>query len=125
SEKRLQAKLSIGASSDPLEREADLVADQILKVPTHSAVSAAPPRIHRYAERAGGQLDAAPTGVDDVLASSGSLLNPALRQDMEQRFGHDFSRVRIHSGAAAERSAEQVNAHAYTVGHDIVFGAGR
>ncbi len=125
SEKRLQGKVSIGASSDPLEREADLVADQILKVPIHSAVSAVPPQIHRYAGRAGGQLDAVPSGVDDVLASSGSPLNPALRQDMEHRFGHDFSRVRIHSGAAAERSVEQVNAHAYTVGHDIMFAAGR
>ena len=44
---------------------------------------------------------------------------------MEQRFGHDFSRVRVHSGAAAEQSARDVNANAYTVGHNIVFGAGR
>jgi hypothetical protein len=44
---------------------------------------------------------------------------------MGQRFGHDFSRVRVHSGGAAEQSAREVNAHAYTVGHDIVFGAGR
>ena len=43
---------------------------------------------------------------------------------MEQRFGYDFSRVRVHSGAAAEQSARDVNAHAYTVGHNIVFGAG-
>jgi outer membrane protein OmpA-like peptidoglycan-associated protein len=44
---------------------------------------------------------------------------------MEQRFGHDFSRVRVHSGDAAEQSAEDVNAQAYTVGHNVVFGAGR
>jgi hypothetical protein len=44
---------------------------------------------------------------------------------MEQRFGHDFSRVRVHSGADAEQSALDVNANAYTVGHNIVFGAGR
>jgi hypothetical protein len=44
---------------------------------------------------------------------------------MEQRFGHDFSRVRVHSGAAAEQSARDVNAHAYTVGHDMVFAGGR
>ncbi|MDB4891345.1 MAG: peptidase superfamily protein [Gemmatimonadetes bacterium] len=124
-EKRLQARLRIGASGDPLEREADAVADQVMKGTTRSAVSAAPPQIHRYAERAGGQLDAVPAGVEEVLASSGGPLNPGLRQEMEQRIGHDFSRVRIHSDAAAQRSAEQVNAHAYTVGHDIVFGAGR
>ncbi|MDP2782640.1 DUF4157 domain-containing protein [Devosia sp.] len=44
---------------------------------------------------------------------------------MGQRFGHDFSRVRVHSDAAAEQSARDVNAHAYTVGHNVVFGAGR
>ena len=43
---------------------------------------------------------------------------------MEQRFGHDFSRVRVHTDADAGQSAREVNAHAYTVGRDIVFGAG-
>jgi len=44
---------------------------------------------------------------------------------MEQRFGYDFSRVRVHSGSAAEKSAREVNANAYTVGSDIVFSTGR
>ena len=44
---------------------------------------------------------------------------------MEQRFGHDFFRVRVHSDGVAEQSARDVNAHAYTVGHDIVFDVGR
>jgi hypothetical protein len=44
---------------------------------------------------------------------------------MEQRFDHDFSRVRIYIGGAAEQSARDVNAHAYTTGNNIVFGAGR
>ncbi len=43
---------------------------------------------------------------------------------MEPRFGHDFSRVRVHSDAAAAESARDVNARAYTVGRDIVFGEG-
>jgi hypothetical protein len=42
---------------------------------------------------------------------------------MERRFGRDFSRVRVHSGAAAEQSAFQLNASAYTAGNNIVFGA--
>ena len=66
-----------------------------------------------------------PPAVDRVLASTGRPLEPALQQDMEQRFGHDFSRVRVHSGAAAEQSAQDVNANAYTAGNNIVFGAGR
>jgi hypothetical protein len=44
---------------------------------------------------------------------------------MEPRFGHDFSHLRIHTGETAERSARTINAHAYTVGNDIVFGRGR
>ena len=81
--------------------------------------------IQRYMEQANGQADSAPASVDRVLASSGRPLEPALQQDMEQRFGRDFSQVRVHSGAAAEQSALDVNAHAYTVGHDMVFGTGQ
>jgi hypothetical protein len=44
---------------------------------------------------------------------------------MEERFGHDFSRVRIHDDARAAASAHAVGALAYTVGGDIVFGIGR
>ena len=44
---------------------------------------------------------------------------------MEQRFGHPLTRVRVHADAAAAQSAPDVDARAYTVGHDIVFGAGQ
>ncbi len=121
----LQRKLAIGASNDPLEREADRIADQVLAAPARRAVSGAPPRIRRFLGQSNGQMDAAPASVGDALASPGRPLEPALRQDMEQRFGHDFSRVRVHSGAGAEQSARDVSAHAYTAGHNIVFGAGR
>jgi Domain of unknown function (DUF4157) len=122
----LQRKLTIGASNDPLEREADRVADQVLAAPAHTAVSNAPPRIQRFTRQTAGQADMeAPASVDRVLSSPGSPLEPALQQDMGQRFGHDFSRVRLHTSAAAEQSTRDVNAHAYTVGHNIVFGAGR
>ena len=121
----LQRKLTIGASNDPLEQEADQVADQVLAAPAHSTVSAVPPRIQRFTGQATEGMDTAPASVDRVLASSGWPLEPALQQDMGQRFGHDFSRVRVHSGAAAEQSARDVNANAYTVGHNIVFGAGQ
>jgi len=43
---------------------------------------------------------------------------------MESRFGHDLSRVRVHTNARAVDSARAVNAQAYTVGRDVVFGAG-
>jgi outer membrane protein OmpA-like peptidoglycan-associated protein len=43
---------------------------------------------------------------------------------MEPRFGHDFSRVRVHTGTEAAQAAAALNARAYTVGPAIVFGAG-
>ncbi len=72
-----------------------------------------------------GSQPGVPSSVHEVLSSPGFPLDPATRAHMEPRFGHDFSGVRVHSGAAAEKSARDVNANAYTVGHNIVFGMGR
>ena len=121
----IQAKLAVNAPGDIYEQEADRVADQLMAMPAHTANSGAPPLIQRYSGQATESTSTAPASVDRVLASSGRPLEPALRRDMEGRFGHDFSRVRVHSGGAAEQSAQDVNAYAYTVGHDIVFGASR
>ena len=65
---------------------------------------------------------AVPSVVRRVLSSPGQPLDAATRRIMEPRFGHDFSRVRVHHDSLATESAEAVNAHAYTVGSDIVFG---
>ena len=59
--------------------------------------------------------------VHDVVSSGGSPLSADVREDMEGRFGQDFSDVRVHTGAAAHDSAKSVNAQAYTVGSNIVF----
>lgn len=57
----------------------------------------------------------------DVVSSGGHPLAEPVRTDMESRLGHDFSDVRVHTDDAASRSAESVNAHAYTVGSNVVF----
>jgi hypothetical protein len=59
------------------------------------------------------------------LRSPGQPLDTATRQFFEPRFGRDFSQVRVHTNARAAESARAVNALAYTVGRDIVFGAGQ
>ncbi len=59
--------------------------------------------------------------VHDVISSGGRPLEPDVRTDMEARMGHDFSDVRVHDDSAAAASASAVNAHAYTVGSNIVF----
>src|SRR5579871_4132340 len=65
----------------------------------------------------------APPIVHDVLRSPGQPLDAASRAFMEPRFGYDFSRVRVHADSRAAKSAEAVNAQAYTVGSNIVFGS--
>jgi hypothetical protein len=79
--------------------------------------------LHR---KAVGQSDpsAVPPIVHDVLHSPGQRLDAATRALMEPRFGHDFSHIRVHADGRAAESARAINARAYTVGRDIVFGAG-
>lgn len=66
----------------------------------------------------------APPIVHQVLASPGHPLAASEREAFEPRFGHDFSNVRIHTDERAAESADAVRARAYTVGRDVVFGAG-
>jgi hypothetical protein len=120
----LQRKLTIGSSNDPLEREADRIAGQVMASPAHPGVSGGPPGIRRSVGQTAEPAGTAPASVERVLAGSGRPLEPALRQDMEGRFGHDFSRVRVHSGAAAQQSARDLDARAFTVGRNVVFGRG-
>jgi hypothetical protein len=118
----LQTKLTINEPGDIYEQEADRIADQVMAAPAHPTVGGAPLRIQRSSGQPIGQVGAAPASVDQALTSPGRPLEPALRHDMEQRFGYDFSGVLVHSDAAAEQSARDVNAHAYTAGNKIVFG---
>jgi len=134
----IQTKLKLGAVNDPLEHEADRVAEQMMGSPAASmSVSTAPPQISRKCVSCGqeeekiqrkpeGTAMAAPVsaGVHQTLRSPGQPLDGATRAYFEPRFGQDFSTVRVHSDAAAQQSAGELGAFAYTVGPDIVFGAG-
>jgi hypothetical protein len=124
----LQARLAIGASDDPLEAEADRAAAQVLQAePVHAGASrAAVPVLTRRASHArAGDRPVVPDSVHQTLARSGEPLAPASRVFFEPRFGHDFAHVRVHRDALAARSAHEVQAHAYTVGHALVFGRGQ
>ena len=72
-----------------------------------------------------GSGNTVPPIVNAVLQSSGQPLDADTRAFMEMRFARDFGRVRVHTNAQANESARAVNALAYTVGHDVVFGIGR
>ena len=80
---------------------------------SNSAVSAALSRDPQDDER---------SPVHDVVSSgAGRPLEPEVRSDMETRLGSDFGDVRVHDDGRAHDSAVAVNAHAYTVGSNIVF----
>ncbi len=66
-----------------------------------------------------------PPIVSAVVRSAGAPLDEATRSSMEFAFGHDFSRVRIHTDEKASSSARAVDALAYTAGRDVVFAAGQ
>lgn len=122
----LQKKLTVNEPGDAYEQEADRVAEGVMRMPAPvSAVSRnTAPAISRAATGDGGGAEA-PAIVHDVLRSSGQPLDAGTRAFMEPRFGHDFSGVRVHTDARAAESARAVNALAYTVGKDVVFGEGQ
>jgi hypothetical protein len=72
-----------------------------------------------------GKTAVSSNNVDEVLRSPGQPLDAVTRAYFEPRFGHDFSRVRVHADLQGAAAAESMRAHAFTVGHDLVFGAGR
>jgi hypothetical protein len=118
--------LRISRPGDLHEREADRVADAVASV-GHASNSLPTGSRAGVMQRDG---DAAPAsgggaGLGAALGSPGRALDGATRQMMESRIGFDFSGVRVHTDPRAAASARSLGARAYTVGSDIVFGAGR
>lgn len=148
---RPQPKLTVGAPDDAFEREADEVAEQVMRMPETGVqrmcaecredeakvrraeqVNVPTPQTTLDEEEVrrkalpsgtgGGLEDAASHAVSSK--GSGRPLSEASRRFFEPRFGADFSAVRIHDGPPAERSARSLNARAFAYGSDIWLGAG-
>ncbi|MGR9108905.1 MAG: eCIS core domain-containing protein, partial [Gammaproteobacteria bacterium] len=134
-------QLTVSAPGSLYEREADRVADQIMR--------ASGPRLQRACACGGKCSDcrkgkgiqeqlqtkpnlesdavqiSSPPLLDQVMRSPGQRLDLKTRDFMESRIGHDLNNVRIHTGVLAAESARSVGARAFTVGNDIVFGDGQ
>jgi hypothetical protein len=129
---RMQTKLTVGEPENEYEREADRVADEVMRTPDHDFG-----KPHRYLgeNEVMVRRKETPPGVPEVspgletrihqLKGGGHRLPASTRVFFEPRFGHDFSDVRVHTDARAANSARELDAQAYTVGRDIAFGAGR
>jgi len=63
--------------------------------------------------------------IGDVLRRGGEPLDRGVRAVMESRFGHNFGQVRVHADGAADRSASELQARAWTFGNHVVFGRGQ
>lgn len=123
----LQARLTVGMPGDRYEQQADQMADRAMRGSISKGaggVSPIIPLVQRHGNGGAGGMPA-PSIVHSVLSSSGQPLDSASRAWFEPRFRHDFSRVRIHTGEEAGRSAAALGARAYTVGRHVVFGSGQ
>lgn len=134
----VQAKLTVGPPGDIYEQEADHVSDQVMRMHDLQVQPPACPKCQTEHLRQAGervQANLVPAGdrrqvavppiVHEVVAAPGQALDPVTRGFMERRFGHDFGRVRVHADERAAESARAVNARAYTLGQNVVFGAGQ
>jgi hypothetical protein len=126
-----QTKFKVGAISDPLEREADRVAEEAVRIPepdcsngsTQLQTGSLQPRLRVGA--AGKPVEWDLSGPSpDSFRGRGSPLPAPVRGDFERRFHYSFGDVRVHDGSDAAESAHSIGARAYTWGRQIVFGAG-
>jgi hypothetical protein len=133
-------QVTVSSPTDASEHEADRVADQVMRRPEPAPSEAAAVAIQP--ERVGssepsresslvrsGHSNASEVGPDTSTAVResarvGTPLSDEVRAYFEPRFGRDLGHVRLHTDDSAANAASSVNARAYTLGRDIVFGAG-
>ena len=128
--KRIQPKLTVGPANDVYEREADQVADQIMRIPSdsrqhHQTRSSINLHTLRRVPPSDSCRHLQDLPAEVSLPYSGSRpLSDTTRQYMEPRFKTDFSHVRVHTGQAAQDTASKIQAKAFTLGQDIWLGKG-
>ena len=140
---RLQLKLRVGSVDDPLEREADRVAAEVLMrladtatLPTAASQADGPAQVQRSATaqslsrtpghgREGGDADEDVARRVQRSAGGGRPMEHAVRDRMQKGFGADFAAVRVHADREADGLSRSLNARAFTTGSDIYFGAGQ
>jgi hypothetical protein len=143
----IQTKLKISQPGDPLEKEADRVAEQIFstnhtnrkagnknkgketidrkcsKCEDHDDTKDKPIQIRSNSNKQNIEFPSEINNeIKNVIRNGGKPLNTQTKKVMEAGFGFDFSNVRIHEDEGASKSASLINALAYTIGNDIVFG---
>lgn len=122
----IQAALSVSQPGDPKEREAEQVAEQVMRIAGAEQVSDSPDRVEvsRKAMSGGSTVEGKAKDQIESIKGGGKPLSPSTRSYFEPRFGRDFSDVRVHTGQQADKAARSINAEAFTHGTDVVFRSG-
>jgi Domain of unknown function (DUF4157) len=146
----IRPKLKISHPGDEYEQEADKAAEQVMKMsisdPFLAITHAKEQRIDRKCAAcklkndeeeekmvirrkplfsSDFASDQVTNQINNIRSSSCSPFDVSTKEFMESKLGHDFSKVKIHTDERAANSADSVNAMAYTIGNDIVFGKGQ
>lgn len=141
-ERTAQANLALGNAQDVYEQEAERISDVVMRMPEPKlqgvqardevySVYKLEPSSHQRgflqmmrSQSANAGQTTVPPKIHQSLQSPGQPLDSATRGFMEPRFGHDFSMVRVHADNQAADAARTIEARAFTVGQNIVFGRG-
>ena len=102
----VQSKATVSSPDDPFEREAEDVADRVMRMTGPTSI------------------DSPSSANSPGNAGGGEPLPREVRSYFEPRFGHDFSGVRVHTDAVAANAARAMPARAYTTGRNVVFASG-
>ena len=147
---KIQTKLKVSEPEDVYEKEADRVAEHIMRMSNtpdepYSSIGSEGKKINRKCESCEKDeesnkikrsrkeknptnqvnvTDKTTRNINNIVNQTGSSLDSSTREFMQSRFGYDFGNVRIHTGESADTAAISVNALAYTLGNDIIFGKG-
>lgn len=138
----LQCKLSVGSVNDPLEAEADVMADRVMRMPELSLIqrkcnNCEEEKLQRkplaasitsFIQTKGGVGGAASEAVVNQISAtkgSGNSMDSNTQTFMQSRFDTDFTDVKIHTGGESIQMNRELNAEAFTVGNDIYFNEGQ
>jgi hypothetical protein len=131
----IQTKPLVNTPGDTHEREADYVAEQIMRMPEANSATNLPSKATDGPMPATSQspegiqpatsVSRVPPIVHEVLNSPGQSLDPATRSFFEPRFGRDLGGVQVHTSPSASQSAAALQARAFASGNHLVFGAGQ
>lgn len=128
------SNLKVSHPNDPAEIEADQIAEQVMRMPVNQT-STAPVQPKPLsiastpaAQAKGGEGGAVNSELSDKITSSlgnGGSLDGETLSFMQQRFGTDFSGIKVHPDAEAVQMSRDLTARAFTVGKDIYFNEGQ